>query len=479
METKANPRRDPKWQLVLVEVLGLGLYSYLTIRLGGAEKNQGAIVIDTLLFYFWLVFWHFFFAQFVLPVQTLAERLMVFNRLMLYLFGRHGPAVLIENGDYRSRKKEMHLHKPGVALIDSASAAMLRTDDEYTRPVGPGVVFTSSNNSIYPGLEYFAGVLDLRPQSQVLGPKENEDPFAPPGEKEKEAAFEERKKRRYRTSGLTRNGIEVVPNVIVSFQLNTQPGLGGTQFGYNGYAVRLAITGEGIDPDLPMGDARRRIAWKDLPAFLAANVWREAIGMFTLDELFQDLPPDFILPGAASGTEQARQHAPTGIEFITAWVKARMTQEVINELDSTGRQTGARIFSPEFKILKERGIRVNNVSIANLRFQDTVEKELVQRWESTWYQRAMGERETLEQQLNATQEHGQESARHEYSQAIAQRLKKLAPGIEHTSDEILLELVESSLHTIVRDPHLQKRAANEKNALLDLIAWIQNNPPTP
>jgi len=478
MEIRANSRRSRKWQLVLVEILGLGLYIYLTIRLGGSEKNQGAIVIDTLLFYFWLVFWHFFFAQFVLPVQTLAERLMVFNRLVLYLFGRHGPAVLIENGDYRARKNEMELHKPGVALIDAASAAMLRTDDEYTRPTGPGVVFTSTNNGAGSRLEYFAGVVDLRPQSQVLGPKENEDPFAPRGEKEKEAAFEERQKRRYRTSGLTRNGIEVVPNVIVSFQLNTQPGLGGTQFGYNGYAVRLAITGEGIDPDLPADDARRRFAWKDLPAFLAANVWREAIGMFTLDELFQDLPPAFILPGIAKDGGQLQPHAPTGLEFISAWVKARLTQEVIDELDSNGRQTGARIFSPEFKILKERGIRVNNASIANLHFQDPVEKELVQRWESTWYQRAMAERDTLEQQLGAAQERGQETGRHEYAQAVAQRLKKLSPGIEHSSDEILLELVESSLHVIVRDAQLQKRAANEKNALLDLIAWIQNNPPS-
>ena len=389
MEDRSNFLRNPKWQIVLVDVLGLSVYIFLTIRLGGAENNQGAIIIDTLLFYFWLLFWHFFFAQFVLPVQTLAERWMVFNRLVLYLFGKHGPAVLIENGEVRQHKKEMEIHKPGVALIDTASAAMLRTDDEYTRPTGPGVVFTNSSTGTTSGYEYFAGVVDLRPQSQPFGPRESEDPFAPPGAKEKEDAYDKRQKRRFLTSGLTRNGIEVVPNVIVSFQLNTQPGLGGTQFGYNGFAVRLAITGEGIDPDLPADDARRRIPWKDLPAFLAANVWREAIGMFTLDELFQDLPPDFILPGAASGTRQLNHHSPTGLEFISAWVKVHLTQEVIDELDSSGRQTGTRIFSPEFKILKERGIRVNNVSIANLHFEDTVEKELVQRWESTWYQRAM------------------------------------------------------------------------------------------
>ncbi len=145
---------------------------------------------------------------------------------------------------------------------------------------------------------------------------------------------------------------------------------------------------------------------------------------------------------------------------------------------SGGRRTGANIFSPEFKILKERGIRVNNVSIVNLHFEDPVEKELVRRWESTWHQRAIAERETLELQLGAVQEHGQETARLDYAQAIARQLNKLAPGIEHTPDEILLELVESSLHVIIKDDLLQKRAANEKNALLDLIAWIQSNPPS-
>ena len=475
MEQRRIFIHNPKWQIIFIELLGLVLYIYLTYHLGGPQSNQDAIIIDTLLFYGWLVFWHFFFAQFIFPVQTLTERLMIFNRLYLYLFGGHGPAVLIENGGYRQRKKVMERHKPGVALIDTASAAMLRTDDEYTRPTGPGVVFTNANTWPRSGYEYFEGVVDLRPQSQILGPRENEDPFLPRGEKEKEAAFEERQKRRYRTSGLSRNGIEIVPNIIVFFQLNTQPGSGGTQFGYNGFAARLAITGEGVDPDLPADDARQRTAWKELPAILAANVWREAVGMFTLDELFQELASEFILP-VPDGSAPITNHQPTGFEFISAWVKLRMTQEVVNELNSTGHLTGARVFSQEYKILKDRGMRVNNLSITNLRFPQTVEKELVQRWESTWYQRALIERETLEQHVSSTQQQGQQAARRDYAQAITKRLKRLYPISEYSSEQILSEMVASSLDMVIRDPQLLKRTGNERTALLDLIAWIQNNP---
>jgi hypothetical protein len=42
-----------------------------------------------------------------------------------------------------------------------------------------------------------------------------------------------------------------------------------------------------------------------------------------------------------------------------------------------------------------------------------------------------------------------------------------------------MELVESSLQAIVRDAQLQKRAFNERNALLDLISWLHNTSPTP
>jgi hypothetical protein len=462
-----------KWYFILIELVGLLLYVYLTLRLGGVQNNQVSILVDTFLFYFWLVFWQFFFSQFVLPVKTLNERKLVFNRLWRYMIGKHGPAVLIENGEYRKRSRELDRKGPGVALVDTASAIMLRTDTEYTRPAGPGVVFTNPAGNSDSKSEYIAGIVDLRPQIQIIGPKENENPFLPHNEKEKEAAYFERKKRRYQTSGLTRNGIEVVPDIMVSYQINTQPGLGGTEFGYNGPAVRSAITGEGIDPDLAQDDARRKVLWKELPAFLAANLWREAIGMFTLDELFLEKSPE--MRGPLSDIPiLVNIRRPTGLDFIISWLKLRLTQEFIDEIDPTGQRTGVCIPSPEYKLLKERGIKVNNVLVGNLHFQEEVEKQLVHRWESTWYQQALADREVLDEQLGNVQFKGQEAARYDYSQTILQRLKHLANLNNPTSDEILSELVGSSIHLIVRDPQLQTRLSHERETLLNLTTWLQN-----
>ena len=480
MEKRGSLLQNPKTLIILAILSGLAVYMILTASLGGAETNQAAIMVDAILFYFWLVFWHFFFSQFVLPIRTLNERWLAFDRLTRYLLGIHGPAVLIENGQTRQRKHESQRRNPGIALIDTASAVMLRTDDAYTRPAGPGVVFTSMAPFPHREQEYLAGVVDLRPQSQALGPKEKEDPFQPQAANEKPAAFAERQKRRYQTSGLTRNGIEVVPNILVAFQLNTRQGEGNSQFGYNSQAVRLAVTGEGIDPDLQPGDARRTIGWYDLPAHLAANVWREVLSMFTLDDLFQELPPEYhlVTPAAPSSSEAGILPGTlfTGLELINFWVRQHLTEEFIDELGYTGRPTETRTPSPEFNILKERGVRVNNVAITNLRFPSAVEDEFIKRWDSTWYQHALSDRHMLEKQMSDVHARSQQAARLEYALAIAQRLKKLPPGIEHTSDEILSEMVEGSLQLIVRDSNLQKRASFEKTALLDLIASLQNNP---
>jgi hypothetical protein len=479
MERQRSLVHNPKMQVLLVILAGLALYAWLTIRQGGPANNRVAILIDAFLFYFWMVFWHFFFSQFVLPVQKLSDRWLIFKRLWSYLIGRHGPAFLVENGQIRQRKRKFEDHKPGIALVDAASAIMLRTDSTYTRPAGPGVVFTKATTWPHTEHEYLAGIVDLRLQNQVLGPKENEDPFLPRGEAEKEAVYIERQKRRYQTSGLTRNGIEVVPNIMVTFRLNARPGQDGTPFGYDGSSVRLAITGEGIDPDLPADDARRNISWQDLPAYLAANIWREALSLLTLDELFQELPPDYHLT-STSTDDQSTSSLPEirfiGLEFISNWLKQRLTVEVIDELGYTGRPTGGRILSQEFKILKERGIRATNVYITNLHFPAAVDEELARRWNSTWYQHALADRQEIEKQLSDAQTHGQQVARLEYAMAIAQRLKKLSPGIEHSNEEVLSEMVEGSLQWVIRHPYLRKNAANERDALLEIIAGLQNNP---
>jgi len=103
---------------------------------------------------------------------------------------------------------------------------------------------------------------------------------------------------------LTRDGIEVIPNITVLFRVNTgypkerQP---GSRFGYrtgvrrsdrlneakDKDAIRRAILAEGINPNAVADSPRHRVAWNELPAALAVDVWREYAAKFTLDQLFQ------------------------------------------------------------------------------------------------------------------------------------------------------------------------------------------------
>ena len=82
------------WLVILLLVYGLQI-----LRMGGIRSNLLEIAFDlACVFPLLLVLWMAFFAQFVLPVRTFRDRQKIFDRLLTYLFGSHGPALFIENG---------------------------------------------------------------------------------------------------------------------------------------------------------------------------------------------------------------------------------------------------------------------------------------------------------------------------------------------------------------------------------------------
>jgi hypothetical protein len=86
-------------------ILG-GMYLWQIIRLGGIWRSLGYIVFDAILSGLGLLFWLAVFAQFVLPVSTLKDRQKIFDRLLLYLVGAHGPAIFIQDGVPVERREE-------------------------------------------------------------------------------------------------------------------------------------------------------------------------------------------------------------------------------------------------------------------------------------------------------------------------------------------------------------------------------------
>jgi hypothetical protein len=288
------------WLAILLVVYGWQIY-----RMGGIRSNLFDIFIDlACVFPLLLILWMAFFAQFVLPVRTFRDRQKIFDRLITYLFGGHGPALFIENGKIKEHTGERMKRGPGVLWLDSASGAVTRTAVAIRQTIGPGVHFMSTG-------EYVAGTVDLHVQVQPVGPKESDKPFESRKEEQAQEEWDQVQDRRKQVSALTRDGIEVIPNISVTFRVNTgfpKEGQPGSRFGYrmgnrkrdkideekDKEAIRKAILGEGINPNAVLDSPRRRVAWNELPVALAVDVWREYAAKFTLDELFtpsQPAPP--------------------------------------------------------------------------------------------------------------------------------------------------------------------------------------------
>ena len=291
------------WLVVL-----LVLYGWQILRMGGVQASILYILVDlACLFPVLCVLWIAFFAQFVLPVRTVLDRQKIFDRLITYLSGGHGPAMFIENGIIKEHSGERLKRGPGVVWLDSASAAVTRTPVKIKQTMGPGVHFLDSG-------EFIAGTVDLHIQSQSIGPKESDKPFDPQDNLDI-SEYQQVQDRRKQVSALTRDGIEVVPTISVSFRVDTgfpKDGQPGSRFGFqigvtkkdkekeakDKLAIQKAILGEGINPNISADSPRHRVAWNQVPALLAVDIWREYVAKFTLDELFK--PSQVVPPPAPS-----------------------------------------------------------------------------------------------------------------------------------------------------------------------------------
>lgn len=455
--------------------------------------------------------WLAFFAQFVLPLKSLRDRLRAANGLFNYVLGLRGLAIRIEDGKVKLRPGEARRRGPGVALLDTASAAMLRRSNRFTRPVGPGVVFTNTGEYIHLETDTLQGeAIDLHRQVRPLpplGPSGDEDPFEPyqevfrakfesrqEFEQRKERAekdYAEKQKRRQQTSGLSRDGVEVVPNVLAVFKIKSVRGEGGTQFGYRSESVRLAVTREGVEQDNQRENARY-VRWYELPAYLVVDLWREYLSKFTLNELFD---PDTVYlkgirewPEPGSDWQEGGNRGETGLEIIRRMVRARLTRLQVDDLDATGRPTGEKIESREFRILEDMGIELFAGVISNLRFPKVVEEKLVQEWLSTWLQRALLERDNVEQRRRYARLDGEAAALEQYATRAARPLYELLvddtgevlpyrtdPQVRPGVKDSLLQLLEGTYQLVINDAQLLRVLVTEENELEDLIQWVQRD----
>jgi|GEM_PF-278567 len=500
------------WVVVWIVIL-IGLYAYQIF----AQPTFGSvfgIVFNSLTFLAVFSFWMAFYAQFILPVQTLEYRSKIISRLKRHMAKSHGPALFIKNGRVIAKEGELEQKQAGVIWLDAASAAVTRTDTAYKQVLGPGVHFTDDD-------EYLAGWLDLHTQVQSIGPKEGDLPFhklSEDADDEAKAKHKEAHERRTAVSALTRDGIEVVPNITVVFKLDARAAKDdepGSHFGYDEEAVFSAISKEGIDPSAK--DGARRVAWNQIPALIAADLWREYAAKFTLNQLFEptqpalpdipqpqpprvkEEPPPPLPPKADPLTEMFRyinnrieKHleeaegekpnnvpAPAGavsvspkdtrprtaMQIVTQMIKARMTQTLIPILDESGRLIEGHALSNEFRKLQERGLRVVSVSVGNLRLPPAIEERTIKEWNANWLVNAQAESKRIERRITFVTEDAKQTALRDYAGDLSRSLIRENPA---DLDSALMVLLERSRSEIVRDDRLVGRMNNRPN--------LPNNP---
>lgn len=496
-------------------------------RLGGWESVLFFLRADWWLFVALGLLWLMFFAQFILPVQRLNERRQIISRLLLSLIGIRGPAIFVEDGQPKEREHEEERQGPGVLWLDTASGAVTRTATAFRQTMGPGVHFTAAR-------EKLAGTVDLRRQMQRLGPQETDDPFAAPTDANA-ATYKEVQRRRAATSALTRDGIEVVPNVTVIFKIDADPVSHGpgSRFGYNEEAVFKAVAGEAINPDRDHHSSHYHVRWNRLPALIAVDLWREYLSKFTFKELFETNctepeppPPESRLSAGhasravraaggwqdkiagwiheinlllervtrlcgqstndnatAQGGNSPSQSAGgrnlpanlTALQLINNMVRNRMTASRVAELDAYGRPTGNFIESREFQVLRERGIRIIAVTIGNLRFSPEVERKLIQHWRATWLETAQAERARIEEQRNLAALTGQENALRDYTiNHLSKEVETLKENQVKNLKEAVCALVMRSRSALIRHHPSNYHPATELDELEEIIQWLNS-----
>ncbi len=427
-----------------------------------------AIIFDVLVLFIGAgAFWIFYFSQFVLPVKELPDRISAFIRLLSSI-AKPGPAIFIQDGEQKQEGFEKRDRKgAGVILLDTASAAVLSNRGAFTRAVGPGLVFTQKNETIQ-------STLDLHTQRRTLGPKPEESPFAPKADDENEEDYDYRQRRRKQTSGLTRDGIEVVPNISVVFRLKPSGGAEDyekTKFGFNPESVRLAVTREGINPKAPNDAGSYKIDWDWLPVHVAADVWREYLRKFTMNELFE------ITSHEISQTGPTRPR--TIFSLINFLTRERLTSDRVPKLDETGKVVG-RHNSEEYDLMNEHGIEVLGVSITTPLVEE--EKKLIERWKATWLQRAKAEQKEIEKNHRERTEAGQKSALQDFSFTIAGPLDKELnaaagsalngkPDLVHS-----LELLALGTLDYLRQDQPQGPVIDDpKSDVIEIIDWLRSH----
>ena len=521
-------RYRPAFRSVILGVVLLGIFVYYLIWGGGFWQNIMGIALDLVLLALLYQACIFFYAQFILPTRSLEERQKIADRLRLHASGGHGPAIFVKNGRKVERTGESEKIGPGLLWIDTASAVVTRTFATFKQVLGPGVHFIEANEKI-------ASIISLHVQNQSIGPGPLDTPF----EKLRENATEDDRRlheemlaRCMSVRAMTRDGIEVIPTINVSFKIDAKPakpGEKGSRFGFNAESVERAARSEGINPN-SITEEKRRVAWNQLPGLMAAELWREYVSKFTLNELFEpnqkplpqirqpEVPPatvsypqtplvvrrgfaarllrnfnndwerrlavlmppeepppqEELPPVRTSGGSRGERSRQTALQVINQMMKARLSQAIVVKLDDCGRIMDAQQISDEYKKLNERGIAVLSASVSAIYLSPAIENQLLSRWTTSWLSNAQADRTRLERLDLAYSEEGRHKALLDHANLLSETLNKESQGNVLAAVRALLQGTEAEIRA---NDRLLSRVGSELELLQDLEKWLEEKLP--
>ncbi|WKZ34808.1 MAG: SPFH domain-containing protein [Anaerolineales bacterium] len=395
----------------------------------------------------------YFFSQFVLPIQKPRDRQEIYSRVKIFETGRRGPTLFVKNGNVIKHEGEADKRGPGVIVLDTASAVVLRTDVEIKSTVGPGIKFTE-------GDEYVAGSVDLRAQWQFIGPLANEQ--ASVNRRNSRPAQEKRSHDTSDTSGLTRDGFEVSPTISIKFSIkrpiDNRPSESGvtSQYGYDPAAVRNAVTREVIRHGAA-DNSKSRMDWNNLPAHLVVNIWREYIRKFKMDELFT-----------------AQENEISKLQTIEDMINKRVRQSNAMALDDTGLPSGEWVESLEYKQLQARGLEILEVRIHNVLFDPSIEEQQIQQWNAEWMKLAVQEEKFLNEKEALIETAARDESCRNFARIVSQKFDNPLAPMQDTFTT-LRDLVEPLKESILAESAANDEREMEIRKLDEIWRWVLDN----
>lgn len=347
-------------------------------------------------------------AQFVLPARTQSDRTAVIARLFSYVLGERGAVTYVQDGIPRAPAGERQRRGPGVIWVDHLSAAVLRTDADLTRTIGPGeLAFTE------PG-EWLADGLDLRRQRRQSGGQINSGSGA--------------------AGALTRDGIPVSATLSVTFMLDRRTRLQRRMIADPPpirpapAALQAAVYGQLV------GESDG-ISWSELPLRLVVDLWREFVKERSLNEFLADQ------------------------QQVIGQIEQRILRRLAVDSDRQGS-------GPELRVLRERGIRVLDISIADLKLPEDIQEERLQAWYDSWsgpVRRQLAEADAL---VRAAARHGEAQASARLAHRLTHKLRqqiRLQPDLSQRDSLILV--LEDAAQFAAEDPKLAPLASQIRDVL--------------